>query len=152
MGRTEKTRDRKDRSRSKERHRRKDRSRSKGKQRRRSESAESPAVAPRACELEVLLPDSTHGGGNGDVAVIRRAAALRAKYKKYSTLTRIAVMQIGSHPDNRDGQGPSGARCVELTSQILGLGFDAVEVDANGVLVEQKPGSTHIADKKQALR
>ena len=148
MGRKEKSRDRNDRSRSKERHRRKDRSRSKGKQRRRSESAESPAVARAACEPEVPEPDSTHGGGSGD-AVIRRAAALRAKYKKYPTLTRIPVMQIGCHPDNRDGQGPSGARCVELTSQILGLGFDAVEADANGVLVEQKPGSTHIADRNK---
>ena len=119
--------------------------------------------ASRSCQLgasvpasessrqrEVALPASdTRGGGDGDCAIIRHAAALRTKYKKHTTLMQIPFMQIGSHPDNRDGQGPSGCRCVELTSKILAVGFDAVEADANGVLVEQKPGSTHTADAKK---
>ena len=68
------------------------------------------------------------------------------KYRKHATLMRIPVMQVGAHPDNRDGQGPSGSRCLELTGEILTVGFDVVEADANGVLVEQKPGSSHICD------
>ena len=104
---------------------------------------ESAAVVAEAAEGG---SQSTRGRGDADLALIRRAAALRAKYKKNDDLTRIPVMQIGSHPDNRDGQGPSACRCLELTSKILQVGFDVVEADANGVLVEQKPGSTHIAD------
>ena len=90
--------------------------------------------------------DGTRGGGDGDVPLIRRAAALRTKYKKFPTLVRIPVKQVGAHPDNRDGQGPSGSRCVELTSNILKMGFDVVEAESNGVLVEQKLGATHIRD------
>ena len=55
-------------------------------------------------------------------------------------------MQVAPHPENRDGQGPSGIRCLELTGQILGTGFDAVEADANGVVVEQKPGCKNIGE------
>ena len=55
-------------------------------------------------------------------------------------------MHIGARPDHRDGHAPSGSRCVELTVKILSVGFDAVEVGSNGVLVEQKPGSTDIRD------
>ena len=89
---------------------------------------------------------STCGGGDGDIALIRRAAALRAKYKKHDELVRIPVSQIGAHPDSRDGQGPSSSRCLELTNTILRWGFDAVEADSNGVLAEQKPGSVHAID------
>ena len=148
-----KSRDRSVRSqRSRSKRSRSKRERKERKQRDRSASRscqrEAPVLASESSrQREVALPASdTRGGGEGDVAIIRRAAALRTKYKKHPTLMRIPVMQIGSHPDNRDGQGPSGSRCVELTSKILAVGFDAVEADANGVLVEQKPGSTHIAD------
>ena len=90
------------------------------------------------------VSDCIHGSGDSNVALVRRAAALRAKYKRHQYLMRIPVMQIGAHPDNRDGQGPSGSRCLELTGKILSVGFDDVEADANGVLVEEKPGSNHI--------
>ena len=88
--------------------------------------------------------DPIRGSGDSDVALVRKAAALRTKYKRKQPLLRIPVMQIGAHPDNRDGQGPSGSRCLELTSKILSVGFDEGEADSNGVLVEVKPGSTHI--------
>ena len=68
------------------------------------------------------------------------------KYRKYSHLTRIPCSQIGAHPANRDGQGPSGHRCLELTDKIIHMGFDTVEADANGVLVEERPGSLCIHD------
>ena len=78
---------------------------------------------------------------------MRRAAALRMKYRKRGVLVRIPVMHVGAHPDNCDRlAGPSGSRCVELTGQILCVGYDAVEADPNGVIVEQKPGPTHIRD------
>ena len=96
-----------------------------------------------------LADNSTRGGGDSEppIALVRRAAALRMKYRKRGNLVRIPVMQVGAHPDNRDRlAGPSGSRCIELTGQILCVGYDAVEADSNGVLVEQKPGSTHIRD------
>ena len=91
---------------------------------------------------------SPRGGGasNVPVAVIRRAAALRMKYRRHPNLVRIPVMQVGPHPDNRDGQGPSGSRCLELTGKILSVRFDAVEAGSNGVLVEPKPGCTRFRD------
>jgi hypothetical protein len=55
------------------------------------------------------------------------------------------VEQIGFHPSNRDGQGPSADRCAGLLTDILKIGFDVVEADTNGVLVEQKPGTRSIA-------
>ena len=99
----------------------------------------SPAVAGSRSEGALTC-------GGGEASLIRKAAALRVKYRKHPELVRIPVMQIGAHPENRDGQGPSGSRCLELTGKILSVGFDAVEADSNGVLVEQKPGSTHIRD------
>ena len=140
MARREKSRDR---SRRRERSRKR-RSRSRGRERRcskgreRRRSSSSPeSETPERASVRTEAPDveNTRGGGGGDNALIRRAAALRTKYKKDATLVRIPVMQIGCHPDNRDGQGPSGCRCLELTSKILTVGFDAVEADANGVLV-----------------
>ena len=86
------------------------------------------------------------GDGNDDPSLIQQAAALRMKYKIHSALMRIPVFQIGSHPANRDGQGPSGSRTSQLIGDILSMGFDQVEADSNGVLVQQKPGRTHIHD------
>ena len=104
------------------------------------------AVASASVTADTRGSGDIQGGAECDVAVVRRAAALRTKYKKHQSLLRIPVMQIGAHPDNRDGQGPSGSRCLELTSNILLVGYDVVEADSNGVLVEQKPGSAHICD------
>ena len=104
-----------------------------------SPAGSSPAVAGSRSEGALTF-------GGGDVSLIRKAAALRVKYRKHPELVRIPVMQIGAHPDNRDGQGPSGSRCLELTGKILKVGFDAVEADSNGVLIEQKPGGSHIRD------
>jgi len=76
---------------------------------------------------------------------VRRAALLRLKYRKQLALVRIPVEQIGFHPSNRDGHGPSAERCAGLLTDILKIGFDVVEADTNGVLVEQKPGTRSIA-------
>ena len=84
------------------------------------------------------------GVGDENYAIIRRAALLRSKYQKHRETVALPVSQVGAHPANRDGQGPSSSRCLELTSTILRFGFDSVEANSNGVLVEQKPGSDHI--------
>ena len=103
------------------------------------------------------LPGGHRGSGDpspgeSDAAVeplVRRAAALRVKYKRSGGPIRIPVEQVGFHPSNRDGQPPNGARCVELCKEILKIGFDREEADNGGVVVAQKPGSPALHDFNQ---
>ena len=81
-----------------------------------------------ACRQGVLQSASAKGvsadvtSGTGSSAssdgLVRRAALLRLKYRKQLALVRIPVEQIGFHPSNRDGQGPSADRCVGLLTDI----------------------------------
>ncbi len=86
------------------------------------------------------MPADDHG------KVVKMAAALRMKYRRPGGLVRIPVEQVAFHPCNRDGRPPSGTRCLELCKDILEVGFDASEADANGVLVAAKPGSREFQD------
>ena len=58
----------------------------------------------------------------------------------------MSPAHIGFHPSNRNGQPPSGERCVALLLEILTSGFDPAEADCNGVLVQETPGNTLIGD------
>jgi hypothetical protein len=78
--------------------------------------------------------------------MVRRAAALRTKYRRQGGLVRIPVEQVGFHPKNRDGQPPNGSRCMELFREILDVGFDAEESNNGGIVVEAHPGSTAVYD------
>ena len=80
------------------------------------------------------------------LALVHQALALRAKYRVASTTTRVAPLHIGFHPANRGGEPPSAERCVNLLESILGQGFDPSEADCNGVLVQERPGSTATRD------
>lgn len=77
--------------------------------------------------------------------LVQKSLALRAKYR-ISELTRVAPIHIGFHPANRNGEPPSADRCVALLNDLLGQGFDPSEANCNGVLVQEKPGSTSIHD------
>ena len=72
----------------------------------------------------------------------RQAAALRTKYRIGDGPQRVHPGQVGFHPDNRGGEPPNGERCVSLTKDILRFGFDSAEADFNGVMVQERPGST----------
>lgn len=50
---------------------------------------------------------------------------------------------VGFHPDNRDGQPPSGLRCESLCAEVLHVGFDADEANASGVVVCALPGASN---------
>ena len=78
--------------------------------------------------------------------VIRRAAALRVKYRVIlgNEGIRVPPEQIGMHPKNRDGAGPSGERCSQLLRDILHMGYDPPEANAGGVLVQEHPTIPYI--------
>ncbi len=59
---------------------------------------------------------------------------------------RICPLQLGFHPDNRNGQPPNGARCSDLLRRILQIGYDTNTADADGVVVAEAPGSTIFFD------
>ena len=84
-----------------------------------------------------------------DLPLIRRAASFRIKYRRHEQLLRLPIEQVGFHPKNRDGQPPNGERCCQLAEDIARLGFDRDEADAGGVVVEQRPSFTTIADFNQ---
>ena len=102
------------------------------------------AEVGEARDLDRGAMSNTDSNSDAKQSIIRRAAALWQKYKVRENTVELPVHQIGAHPANRDGQGPSSSRCLELTATILRFGFDTVEANSNGVLVEQKPGSSHI--------
>ena len=76
----------------------------------------------------------------------RRAAALRTKYRVCEVRGRVHPGQVGFHPENRGGEPPNGERCVSLAKDVLRFGFDSAEADFNGVMVQERPGSTKFKD------
>ena len=50
------------------------------------------------------------------------------------------------HPRNRQGAGASGSRCEALLKRIIEDGFDDVEANSNGVVVQQNPATSWIED------
>jgi hypothetical protein len=80
------------------------------------------------------------------LSLIQQALIFRGKYRINDRSIRVSPAHIGFHPSNRNGQPPSGERCVALLSEILTSGFDPAEADCNGVLVQEMPGNTLIGD------
>ena len=80
------------------------------------------------------------------LSLIQQALVFRGKYRVNDRSIRVSPAHIGFHPSNRNGQPPSGERCVALLSEILSSGYDPAEADCNGVLVQEAPSSTFIAD------
>lgn len=117
--------------------------------------AAEASVNPTGVAAARLAPAAAATGANADFAdderIIRRAAALRVKYRRHDgALIRIPVEQVGFHPSNRDGQPPSGSRCLELARDILQVGFDVQEANCGGVLVAARPGDFSIHDFNEA--
>ena len=111
--------------------------------------AEGPAntcrVAERCGSMASEAAVSVQAAAPAADGLVRRAAVLRLKYRKHPQLVRLPLDQVGFHPSNRDGQGPSADRCAGLLADIIKIGFDATEADTNGVVVEQRQGSSTIA-------
>ena len=115
MARREKSRDR---SRRRERSR-KGRSRSRGRERRcsrgrerRRSSSRSESETPERASVRTEAPDveNTRGGGGGDNALIRRAAALRTKYRQ-----RPHFDADSGHADRMPSRQPRWSRSQRLS-------------------------------------
>ena len=89
-------------------------------------------------------PVATPTGVEVPEPMVRRAAALRAKYRRDGGPICLPVEQVGFHPCNRNGQPPNGTRVVELCTEILAVGFDAEEANVGGLVVEAAPGSDRL--------
>ena len=91
------------------------------------------------------------GGSKQLLPVIKRAAALREKYKRGTDSMVVPVEQVGFHPANRNNVPPNGSRCNSLCDEILEIGFDIEEANTFGVVVAEGPGLTTFLDyNKQA--
>ena len=80
------------------------------------------------------------------MSLIQRALAYRGKHRISDAPCRVSPQHIGFHPRNRSGQGVSADRCVALFKRILADGFSPSTADCDGVLVQEKIGSTAIHD------
>ena len=104
----------------------------------------SPAVAA------AVAAGTSNESVQASEPMIRKAAALRTKYKRAGGPIRLPVEQVGFHPANRDGQPPNGSRCLELCKSILEVGFDWEEANAGGIVVASIPGDDALRRFNQA--
>ena len=79
-------------------------------------------------------------------SIIKRAAALRLKYRRVGGKVRLAIAIVGFHPANRDGTPPNGERCKRICTDVLQIGFDDVEANHEGVCVAEEVGSSRTHD------
>eukprot|EP00969_Alexandrium_andersonii_P158753 7013512-Alexandrium_andersonii.AAC.1 len=54
-------------------------------------------------------------------------------------------MQVGAHPQNRNGVGVNGSRCDALLKSVLGS-FEYSEACHDAVRIEEEPGGTRFFD------
>ena len=71
-------------------------------------------------------------------SVIKRALAYRAKYRVESKKV-VPPFEVVPHPVNRGGDPVNSIRTQELIRAIFKDGYDPIEANSNGVLVQGKP-------------
>ena len=71
--------------------------------------------------------------------IIKRSICYRAKYRVGQKKTRIRPWLVVPHPKNRGGDPIKSIRTKQLTGTIAEDGYDAVEANSNGVVLEEKP-------------
>ena len=81
-------------------------------------------------------------------SVIKRAAALRAKYRIHDNPQAVIPSLVAQHPKNRHGMAINGQRVDELLRQVLGH-FDDEEASFGAVAVEENPKQSVIRDYNQ---
>ena len=88
-----------------------------------------------------------HGALATGETVHKKAAALRKKYVMGQYRVRPGF--VGFHPSNRVGLAPNGERCVSLLKSIIRDGYDAAEGDHTAICVQEVPGSTCAAPRRE---
>ena len=71
--------------------------------------------------------------------IIKKNIAYRAKYRVGTKKKKILPWLVVLHPKNRGGEPVKSIRTKELTGTIAEDGYDAVEANSNGVVVQEKP-------------
>ena len=79
------------------------------------------------------MADSTRS----QTQIIKESVAKRAKYAKGSFV--IFPWHVVPHPKNRGGQPCKSLRTKDLVGKLVSEGFDPIEANSNGVVVEQLP-------------
>ena len=77
--------------------------------------------------------------------IIKRSIAYRARFRVESKKV-VAPFQIVPHPQNRGGDPVKSLRTQQIIYDILKDGYDPIDANSNGVLVEEKPavaGGSH---------
>ena len=74
-----------------------------------------------------------------DAGLVRKAMALRVKYRLDINKRVIALSRLGVHPQNRGGMYPQPDTVRNLGVQIMTTGFNGSEADHEGVCVEEIP-------------
>ena len=73
---------------------------------------------------------------------IKRASALRVKYRVYAQPTLFHNSLVAQHPKNRGGIAINGSRCDEIVRQIIGH-FDEEEANHGAVAIEENPSTSN---------
>ena len=74
-----------------------------------------------------------------DDGLVRKAMALRVKYRVSDKSTSIPLCRMGVHPANRGGVYPQPDTVRNLGLQIMSSGFNQSEANHEGVNVEEVP-------------
>ena len=73
------------------------------------------------------------------MGLVRKAMALRVKYRVSLSTKTIALARLAVHPQHRGGMYPQPDTVRNLGVQIMTTGFNGSEADHEGVCVEEMP-------------
>ena len=71
--------------------------------------------------------------------IIKRSICFRAKYRVREKKRKILPWLVVPHPKNRGGDPIKSIRTKQLTGTIAVDGYDPVEANSNGVVLQEKP-------------
>ena len=71
--------------------------------------------------------------------IIKKSIYYRAKYRTSEKRARILPWFVVPHPKNRGGDPMASKRLKQLTGTFAKEGYDPIEANTNGVVVEENP-------------
>ena len=84
-----------------------------------------------------------------DEGLVRKAMALRVKYRVSAKIIPVPLCRIGVHPDNRGGMYPQPDTVRNLGLDIMSKGFNQSEANHEGVNVEEVPFGERAAHSRR---
>ena len=74
--------------------------------------------------------------------LVERMMQIRAKYRVSNGKIKYRTELVAVHPTNRGGEPMAPTRIRELVGTITSDGYDGIDANTNGVLVQEKPVSS----------